>query len=191
VLLRTKRQHLRKDQALLCSDENENDLGWTDIITHAIDTGDTKPVRQPLRRHPSAHMVAIQERVSNMLEQGVIQPAKSPWAFNLVLVKKKDGSLRCCVDYRQLNSVTRKDPLPRTDVSGRNVWSPLVLDVRLKEFVSPSRHGGRGLRQNSICLPRGTIQVQDHAFWSLQRWSYVPTVDGHGDSLRGVPGLPG
>ena len=98
--------------------KDENDLGWTDIITHAIDTGDSRPVRQPLRRHPPAHMVAIQEHVSNMLQQGVIQPAKSPWASNLVLVKKKDGSLRCCVDYRQLNSLTRKDayPLPRTDM---------------------------------------------------------------------------
>jgi len=98
--------------------KDENDLGWTNIITHAIDTGDSKPVRQPLRRHPPAHMASIQEHVSNMLHQGVIQPAKSPWASNLVLVKKKDGSLRCCVDYRQLNSLTRKDayPLPRTDM---------------------------------------------------------------------------
>jgi len=53
-----------------------------------------------------------------MLQQGVIQPAKSPWASNIVLVKEKDDSLRCCVDYRQLNSATRKDayPLPRTDM---------------------------------------------------------------------------
>jgi len=61
---------------------------------------------------------AIQQNVSSMLQQGVIQPAKSPWASNIVLVKKKDGSLRCCVDYRQLNTATRKDayPLPRTDM---------------------------------------------------------------------------
>jgi len=53
-----------------------------------------------------------------MLQQGVIQPAKSPWASNIVLVTKKDGSLRCCVDYQQLNTATRKDayPLPRTDM---------------------------------------------------------------------------
>jgi len=69
--------------------KDENDLGWTDIITNAIDTGDSKPVRQPSRRHPPAHMVAIQEHVSNMLQQGVIQHANSPWASNLVLVKKK------------------------------------------------------------------------------------------------------
>ena len=63
-------------------------------------------------------MVAIQEHVSNMLQQDVIQPAKSPWASNLVLTKKKDRSMRCYVDYRQLNSLTRKDayPLPRTDM---------------------------------------------------------------------------
>ena len=47
-----------------------------------------------------------------MLQLDVIQPAKSPWAFSIVLVKKKDGSLRCCVAYRQLNSATRKDAYP-------------------------------------------------------------------------------
>jgi len=53
-----------------------------------------------------------------MLNQGVIEPACSPYASNLVLVRKKDGSYRCCVDYRMLNTTTRKDayPLPRIDV---------------------------------------------------------------------------
>jgi RNase H-like domain found in reverse transcriptase/Reverse transcriptase (RNA-dependent DNA polymerase) len=52
-----------------------------------------------------------------MLAQGVIEPARSPWASNIVLVRKKDGSFRCCIDYRKLNLVTRKDayPLPRID----------------------------------------------------------------------------
>jgi len=97
--------------------QNENDLGKTDIIMHHIDTGDARPVRQPLRRFPPAHVEAISEHVDNMLKQGTIEPASSPWASNVVLVKKKDGSFRCCIDYRQLNSVTRKDvyPLPRID----------------------------------------------------------------------------
>jgi len=92
----------------------QNDLCWTDIVTHAIDTGDSKPVRHLLRRHPSAHKDAIQKNVSDMSGQGVIEPAKSPWASNVVLVKKKDGSLRFCIDYREVNATTQKDiyPLP-------------------------------------------------------------------------------
>ena len=94
---------------------DENDLGRTDLIKHHIDTGDAKPVRQPLRRFPPAHVEAISGHVDNLLKQGTIEPSSSPWASNVVLAKKRDGTLRCCTDYRQLNAVTRKDvyPLPR------------------------------------------------------------------------------
>ena len=96
----------------------EDDLGTTDTVTHSIDTADAKPIRERLRRYPPAHMEAISQQVDDYLRQGVIEPASSAWASNLVLVKKKDGSYRCCVDYRRLNAVTRKDayPLPRIDV---------------------------------------------------------------------------
>ena len=70
-----------------------NDIGRTDVITHEIYTGDSKPVRQPLRRHPPAHEEAIKQQVRDMLEQGVIEKTQSPWASNIVLAKKKDGSL--------------------------------------------------------------------------------------------------
>jgi len=69
-----------------------------------------------------------------MLEYVIIEPAASPWASNVVLVKKKDGSLRFCVDYRKLNSITYKDsyPLPLIDnclnvLSGASWFSTLDL----------------------------------------------------------------
>ncbi|MDZ7612307.1 MAG: RNase H-like domain-containing protein [Flavobacteriaceae bacterium] len=97
---------------------HENDLGRTGVLRHSIDTGDARPVRQALRRQPPAHQLAIKEHVASMLAQGVIEPAQSPWASNIVIVRKKDGTTRCCADYRQVNNLTRKDayPLPRTDV---------------------------------------------------------------------------
>ena len=97
--------------------ESECDLGHTDIVTHRIDTGNARPFRQQLRRFPPAQLEAISEHLENMLQQGVIEPAASPWASNIVLVKKKDQTYRCCIDYRQLNSATVKDayPLPRID----------------------------------------------------------------------------
>ena len=52
-----------------------------------------------------------------MLKKNVISPSKSPWVSSIVLVKKKDGTSRFCVDYRQVNAVTRKDayPLPKPE----------------------------------------------------------------------------
>ena len=114
--------------------KDEWDLGWTDIVTHKIDVGDNKPIRQRMRRYPPSHLEAIDKHLSDMLRQGVVEPASSPWASNIVLAKKKDGTLRCCIDYRQVNEVTRKDayPLPRTDacldaMSGSKLFSTFDL----------------------------------------------------------------
>ena len=92
--------------------KDEWDLGWTNVVTHRIDTGDHEPVRQPFRRYPPAHLQAIDRHVTDMQRQGIIEPACGPWASNIVLAKKKDGTLRCSVDYRQLNDATRKDAYP-------------------------------------------------------------------------------
>ena len=96
---------------------NEFDIGETNLGEHAIDTGDAKPIRQPLRRHPQQLLQDIDTQVQKMVEAGIVEKSASPWASNLVMVRKKDGSYRMCVDMRGVNTVTRKDayPLPRID----------------------------------------------------------------------------
>jgi hypothetical protein len=78
--------------------QNELDLGHTTVVQHSIDTGRSKPVRQALRRQPLAMIEAIDDQLKLMQEQGIIEPCQSQWASNIVMVRKKDGSLRCCVD---------------------------------------------------------------------------------------------
>lgn len=92
--------------------QNEFDLGRCDIFRHTIDTGDAKPVRQPLRRHPPHYQRIIDDHVDTLLKQGVVVPAQSAWASNVVLVKKKDQTMRFCVDMRAVNLVTKFDTYP-------------------------------------------------------------------------------
>lgn len=96
---------------------SKQDIGRTSNVTHSINTGQSAPIKQPLRRTPLSRRTIIQEEVDKMLKQEVIESSASPWASPVVLVKKKDGSYRFCIDYRKLNDVTIKDsyPLPRID----------------------------------------------------------------------------
>ena len=94
-----------------------SDLGRTNRIQHHIDTGSNPPVRQGVRRISPALRGEVRELLDEMSKKDVIQKSTSPWASPIVLVRKKDGRLRFCVDYRKVNSITRRDayPLPRVD----------------------------------------------------------------------------
>ena len=87
----------------------DNGLGRTDILRHSIDTGNASPIRQQVRRTSLPAKEKVRELLKNMMQKKVISPSKSPWALPIVLVQKKDGSTRFCVDYRKINEVTRKD----------------------------------------------------------------------------------
>lgn len=97
--------------------QNDTDVGRTHLIEHKIDTGDAKPISQPMYRVPFSQRQVITEHIDKMLANNIIRPSNSPWASPIVLVLKKDGTLRFCVDYHKLNAVTKKDsyPLPRID----------------------------------------------------------------------------
>ena len=113
---------------------NDQDIGRTRLEVHQIPTGSAAPVRQPPRRAPMHLRTDIEAQIQNMLEQGIVEECASSWASPIVVVKKKDGSNRICVDYRALNNVTEKDahPLPRIEdsldaLAGACVYSTLDM----------------------------------------------------------------
>ena len=140
-----------------------NEMGRTSTIQHHINTGDHPPIRQQLRRLAPHRREQVRELLQDMLGRDVIQPSKSPWASPIVLVQKKDGSIRFCVDYRKVNSITRKDayPLPRIDdtldtLAGSQWFSTLDLvsgywQVTVDEVDR---------KKTAFCTPEGLFQFK-------------------------------
>ena len=107
---------------------DEFDLGNFTAIEHHIDTAEASPIKQKMRRTPLSFAAEEKAHLDKMERAGVIQPSQSEWASAPVLVRKRDGGVRWCIDYRALNSVTRKDvyPLPNIeeclDTLAGNTW---------------------------------------------------------------------
>ncbi|CAF5016786.1 unnamed protein product, partial [Rotaria magnacalcarata] len=92
--------------------------GRTKKLQHQINlVPDAQPVNSPPFRYAPTRKQIIEQNLNEMLDQGIISPSTSPWASPVILVPKKDGSLRFCIDNRKLNTVTIRDayPLPRID----------------------------------------------------------------------------
>ena len=86
-------------------------------VNHIIDTGNTDPVSKAMYRMSLKGKAEVERQVKDLLDKGFIQTSNSPYGAPVLFVQKKDGGLRMCIDYRGLNSVTKKDtyPLPRSD----------------------------------------------------------------------------
>ena len=108
--------------------KSKSDLGKTDIVKHKIDTADAAPIKMQPRRLPLAKRQEAEKEIKRLLDDGIIEPSNGPWASPIVLVRKKDGSTRLCIDYRRVNSITKKDsyPLPlindSLDTLGGATW---------------------------------------------------------------------
>ena len=87
--------------------EDLSQLGHTTIEKHHIPVENPIPIRQRAYRVAPLEQEFIKDEVNRMLEHNLIQPSESPWTSPFVLVRKKNGKLRFCVDYRKLNSVTQ------------------------------------------------------------------------------------
>ena len=99
--------------------KKDDDVGYTDTIKHRIRTMNDDPVVQPYRRIPPTQYEEVKNHIIKLIENKIIRESTSSYASPIVLVRKKDNSLRMCVDYRKLNCKTYKDayPLPRVEES--------------------------------------------------------------------------
>nr|KAG5692734.1 hypothetical protein BaRGS_033845 [Batillaria attramentaria] len=115
--------------------QNEEDVGLTSRVRHRIDLEDERPFKQAHRRIPPSMIDEVRSHLHQLLASGVIRRSHSPWASNIVLARRKDGRIRLCTDFRQLNNRTAKDSyaLPRVEeildcLGGSSYFS--VLDMK-------------------------------------------------------------
>ncbi|XP_062404413.1 uncharacterized protein LOC134094507 [Sardina pilchardus] len=169
VLLENEQEQVR---AFLLKHESvfsafEGDLGCTNLIAHEIPLLDDKPVRQRYRRLPPSDYDAVKAHLRQLLDSQVIRESSSPYASPIVIVRKKCGGLRMCVDYRQLNSKTRKDafPLPRIEesvdaLSGAQWFSTLDLASGYNQVPVIEQDRPK----TAFCTPFGLFEFNRMAF---------------------------
>ena len=115
--------------------KDDMDMGRTNLVKHHIKLTDPVPFKEAYRRIPPQMYDEVKAHIQEMLDLGAIRPSNSPWASEIVLVRKKDGRLRFCIDLRKLNNRTVKDAysLPRIEsildsLGGAQVFS--ILDLK-------------------------------------------------------------
>lgn len=147
--------------------KNETDVGCTNLITHEIPLLDEVPVRQPYRRIPPSQYEMVKTHIKQLLDSQIIRESSSPYSSPIVLVQKKDGGIRMCVDYRQLNSKTRKDayPLPRIEetldaLTGAQWFST----IDLASGYSQVKMAERDKSKTAFCTPFGLFEFNRMPF---------------------------
>lgn len=122
--------------------KGDDDIGYCPFVEHRIELSDETPFKQRFRRIPPSMLDEVKEHIEQQLAAGIIRRSHSPFTSNVVLVRKKNGQLRICIDYRYLNNKTKKDnyALPRIDeildsLAG-NTWFS-VLDMKSGYYQIP------------------------------------------------------
>ena len=115
--------------------KTDMDMGRTNLVKHHIKLTDPVPFKEAYRRIPPQMFDEVKAHIQKMLNLGAIRPSNSPWASTIVLVRKKDGRLRFCIDLRRLNNRTIKDAysLPKIEsildsLIGAQIFS--ILDLK-------------------------------------------------------------
>ena len=134
----------------------DSDLGHTDTVKMKINTGENPPIKLRPYRTPLNKGKIVHQAIDELLQANIISRSKSPWSFPVVIVDKKDGSKRFCVDFRKLNKVTKLNsyPLPLIDDMLAFFRKCQIFHIfGLKKWILASFNGGRRQRKDCFCLP--------------------------------------
>lgn len=132
---------VKKLKEFLCSyqevfSKSPSDICHTELVNHKINTGNAKPIKLKPYRLPLAKREVAEKEIQDMASRGIMEPSSSACCSPVVMVtKKKDQSIRFCIDFRKINDITEKDsqPIPRIEdtldaLSGSKWFS--TLDMR-------------------------------------------------------------
>ena len=164
--------------------------GETDVIQHQIRLSDDTPIRCKPYPLPYAMREELRNEVDTMLEMGVVRPSTSPYASPIVMVKKKDGSNRVCIDFRKLNKITEVDPEPMTTaedlfrrLSGKKYLSKIDLTKGYWQIpVAPE-----DVHKTAFVTPDGQYEFTRMPFGMVN--SGATLVRGLRKILEGMPGV--
>ncbi|KAL2086104.1 hypothetical protein ACEWY4_017163 [Coilia grayii] len=147
--------------------QGEGDIGCTSLVQHEIPLTDAAPIRQRYRRLPPSQYDVVKAHIGDLLERGVVRVSCSPYSSPIVVVQKKDGTIRLCVDYRQLNARTRKDafPLPRIEESldaltGATLFSTLDMASGYNQVPVAEQDKAK----TAFCTPFGLFEFNRMPF---------------------------
>ncbi|XP_069360781.1 uncharacterized protein [Maniola hyperantus] len=139
----------------------------TPFAVHRIDTGDAAPISTPPYRVTPIKKEMIRVEIDKMLEEDIIEEAESEWTSPVVLVPKKNGETRFCVDYRKLNAVTRTDkyPLPLIDEIISSTKPNCVMStIDLKSGYWQVEVAPEDRHKTAFVTPFGTFQFRRMPF---------------------------
>ena len=148
----------------------KRELGLTNEVEHVIDTGDVLPRRVLPHPIPFRFAERVQNQLQEMAQEGIIRPSNSPWCAPAVYVPKSNGEIRICVDFVQLNKVTKKDsyPVPRADgpqlkLANKKVFSKIDLKSAYWQFPMSEQ----SIEKTEFCPGPG------YGLWEFTRMPYA------------------
>ena len=152
--------------------------GTTNLVQHHINLTSSEPVRSKPYPVPYSMRESLKKDIDDMMNMGVIRESNSPYASPVVVVKKKDGSNRVCVDYQKLNKLTVFDPEPMPTaidlfqkLNGDKFFWKIDLSKGYWQVSIPEAD----IPKNGLRYPRRIIRVPEDAFWHGEFRCYTET----------------